>query len=71
MMVLTAGPLSPAWCSLFLWASRYWLKGFCRDGPTLGTDLTYKAVKKRTCVSQLTCYLTEAGAVIPDELSNC
>lgn len=69
--VLTAGPLSPAWCSLLLWASRYWLKGFCRDGPTLGTDLTYKAAKKKTSIIPLTHYLTEAGAVIPDELSSC
>lgn len=36
---LTAGALPPAWCSLFLWASRYWLKGFWSSGPTLGTDL--------------------------------
>lgn len=39
--VLTAGALPPAWCSLFLCASRYWLKGFWSDGPTLGTDLTH------------------------------
>lgn len=38
--LLTAGALPPAWCSLFLCASRYCLKGFCRDGPSLGTDLT-------------------------------
>lgn len=36
----TAGALPPAWCSLFLWASRYWLKGFWSEGPTLGTELT-------------------------------
>ena len=49
---LTAGALPPSWCSLVLWASRYWLKGFWRAGPTLGTDLmsqtsTQKTHKKR------------------------
>jgi hypothetical protein len=38
---LTAGVPSPVWWwSLLLCASRYSLKGFCMEGPTLGRDLT-------------------------------
>lgn len=38
---LTAGVPAPVWWwSLLLWASRYSLKGFCMEGPTLGRDLT-------------------------------